>query len=132
LAKIKHHSDQQEVVRKAIAERRIAEKAEADSMAAAAKAASVEAEVKKLKEMAALRAEHKMHEEELRRTAKAKLDEIQNTAIDLTWDEEKKREVEEEKDAKKHVIEVDLVLFLLDQPTSCFYISCTSCFFLAV
>jgi hypothetical protein len=120
LALIKSHAEKQELVRKTIADRRSAERAEAKSMAAAAEAAAAEAEVKKMAEEESLRAEHKKKEEEIRRTAKAKLEAIENTKIDLTWDDEKKREVEEEKTAQKSVIEVDLVLFLLDQPASCF------------
>jgi hypothetical protein len=121
LARIKDHSEKQELVRVAITARRDQEKAEKERTELAVEAVAAETRAIKQKEEDALKAEWKVKEEILRRVAVTKLEELEKAkaaiVIDDTWDEEKKEEVADEWVTKTKHIQTDLVLFLLDQPT---------------
>jgi hypothetical protein len=123
LQKIKSVADRQDIVRQGIIERRKQEQAEAERMALAAAAAAEESRVLKQKESDELTAKHKQKEEQLRNEAKEKLDALEAQAgqeVDKSWDEAKVSEVTEARHTQIQAIEYELVLFLLDQPTSCF------------
>jgi hypothetical protein len=91
LAKIHNHSKQQELVRNAILARREKEQAEKEATEAAKVAAALETQALKKKEEERLKAEYAKTEERLRQEAKAKLDALDLTQIDETWDEKKNR-----------------------------------------